>query len=54
MSLAGPLILLTTLCLGAHVADAHAPTAGAASHATSSGASEARAAARARLQRGKV
>jgi rare lipoprotein A len=54
MYLAGPLILLTTLCLGAHVADAQAPTAGAASHATSSGASEARAAARERLQRGKV
>jgi rare lipoprotein A len=51
MSLAGPLILLTTLCLGAHVADAHAPTAGAASHATSS---EAHAAAREGPQRGKV
>ena len=53
MSLAGPLILLTTLCLGAHVADAHSPTAGAASHATS-GASEARRAAREGPQRGKV
>jgi rare lipoprotein A len=54
MSLAGPLILLTTLCLGAHVADAQSPTTGAALHATSFGASDARAAAREGLQRGKV
>jgi rare lipoprotein A len=48
MSLAGPLILLTALGLGAHIADAQAPTADATQ------APAAHAAAHTAVQRGKV
>ena len=54
MRFAGPLILLTTLCLGAHIADAQSPTTGTALHATSVGASRARVVARKAVQIGKV
>jgi len=53
MSFAGPLLLLTTFCLGAHIADAQSPTTGSASRATP-GASDARAVARKPVQHGKV
>jgi rare lipoprotein A len=56
MTLAGPLILLTTICLGAHIADAQSPTiVDGAAHATASGAARKGGdVARKGVQRGKV
>jgi len=55
MTLAGPLLLLTTLCLGAHIADAQSPTTTAsASQPTPPGTSNAGALARKPVQHGKV
>lgn len=54
MTFAGPLLLLTTLCLGAHIADAQSPTTAGAAQAAPPGTSNARAAARKPVQHGKV
>ena len=54
MSLAGSLILLTTLCLGAYGAEAHAPTTGSALHARSFAVSGPHALTPDGVQRGKV
>jgi rare lipoprotein A len=54
MSLPGALILLTTLCLGAYGAEAHAPTAGSELHATSFDVSRPHASMPKGVQRGEV